>query len=307
MTELVIKHSNSITQIITGTCFYYDSDNFHLVADGIIKSNNITWECVVCNMPYDAFPSRQIVDSHLEKCLAKIECSEAKLNIMGLTISKFFSSNSWDCCTRCGCKMLARKYEKEEADVGVKRYECDCFSSPNWKAKICLLCVSQNKPREVSHIDDRLDSTCRSRELILLAKHFMDEHILPSINTIPKNGKTKADVTDYLIRYEATSDELGRQILCDNFLSTVFKIPQLCYLIPLVPYDLIISDNERTHTGGFVDFKKYTNIRDEHMTYVVRYLQEQSYACLYCGKEYDSLPTMQLIKNHDCRRQSAAL
>ena len=78
MTELVIKHSNSITQIITGTCFYYDSDNFHLAADGIIKNNNITWECLVCNMPYDAFPSRQIVDSHLEKCLNKIEFREGQ-------------------------------------------------------------------------------------------------------------------------------------------------------------------------------------------------------------------------------------
>lgn len=78
MTELVVKHSNSITQIITGTCFYYDSDNFHLAADGIIKNNNITWECLVCNMPYDAFPSRQIVDSHLEKCLNKIEFREGQ-------------------------------------------------------------------------------------------------------------------------------------------------------------------------------------------------------------------------------------
>lgn len=176
--------------------------------------------------------------------------------------------------------------------VGMECYKCKCSNS---KIKVCLLCVSQGKPCGTSRVEDSL--TFKSAGSILFARHFMEEHILPAIHTIPEEGKSKADSTDYLIVYDYTSDELGLQTLCDNFLSVVFSMPQLCYLIPLTPYNLMVSGGEKTHHVGFTEFKKYTYIHDMRI-YVIRYLQEQYYACLYCGKTYYGLPTMLLIATH---------
>lgn len=186
--------------------------------------------------------------------------------------------------------MAASKGKTMYLDIGVKNYECSCSNGSDLKVRICLLCVSQGKPRNVSHMDNRWAPAIV--DTIVNVRHFMEEHILPS------EAIKKLDATDCLIRYKITSDELGLQTLCDKFLSSAYKIPQLCYLIPLTPYDLIISNKQRIYPDGFTDFNDCTNIYSADMTYAIRYLKGQSYACLYCGREYDVFPPISLVYSH---------
>lgn len=39
-------------------------------------------------------------------------------------------------------------------------------------------------------------------------------------------------------------------------------------------------------------------IRNDNMMNVTRYMQDKSYACLYCGKIYDSLPSIDIVADH---------
>lgn len=176
---------------------------------------------------------------------------------------------------------------KNKLDVGVELYKCvKCVQN----VKICSLCVSAGVSRTASHINNSHFDP--GNNLIAFIDHFMYKHIFPAI-------KCKiVPLSSCLILYDINSEELGMQTHCNNFLSVVICLPQLCYLIPPTQYRLVPSSYGSRKPGGIIDFGDFFFNRYDNMMNVIRYLQNQSYACLYCRKEYDSLPSIDIVYGH---------
>lgn len=189
-----------------------------------------------------------------------------------------------DNCRRCDDKMVAVGL-KNNPYIGVEIYNCPTCT---YRAKICLLCVSQKKDYGTCRIKS---SYAGNGNLVEFASHFIHKHIFPAIGIISVGVET------CLILYDINSEELGMQTHCDGFFSILINLPQLCYLIPLTPYD-IAATKRLYNSGGMIIFNRAVNIVNNGMTNVMRYLRGQSYACLYCGKIYDALPTIEIVAAH---------
>lgn len=190
-------------------------------------------------------------------------------------------------CRVCDHVLLANE-TKNKMNAGVESYNCvGCV----WSVKICLLCISKGVSRNISHINNSHFEP--GNNLISFVDHFMYEHIFPEM-------KIKAgSVSSCMILYDISSDELGMQTHCSNFLWVVVKLPQLCYLIPTTPYRLVPARSYICgRTEEFIDFGDFFYIRNDNMMNVTRYMQDKSYACLYCGKIYDSLPSIDIVADH---------
>lgn len=194
--------------------------------------------------------------------------------------------------------VLLKSRSSNKLDAGVELYECvECVR----KVKVCLLCVSTNKPSITSHINN--SNYHSDSKLIVFIDHFMYEHIFPAIKY--NAGSTSS----CMILHDVNSEDLGMQTYCHHFLSVMMSLPQLCYLIPQTPYRLVLSGiHGLTVRGGIINFGDFIHSKNDNMMNVTRYLQSQSYACLYCGRIYDSLPSIDIVENHvkqciDCQRQ----
>ena len=190
-------------------------------------------------------------------------------------------------CRTCD-QELSEAGPKKKLDAGVELYRCvGCV----WSVKICLLCVLTRATRITSHINNSHFEP--NNNLNAFIYHFMYEHIFPDL-------KIKAgSVSSCLILYDVNSEELGMQTHCNHFLSVVISLPQLCYLIPLTPYRLVPAGSYGNRKpDGIIDFGSFFFNIYNGTADVIRYMQNQSYACLYCKKEYDALPSIDIVYGH---------
>lgn len=178
--------------------------------------------------------------------------------------------------------MIPRASQKTILRIGLTYYLCVVCG---YRVKICSLCTSQGKPPRISYI------TIKGYEPendMLIILHFMKEHIPPHVS----------DPNNQIMVYEASSSEIGTQLHCDNFLSVLTRFPQLCYLIPSTLYRLVSKNADRVYVKGFTDFGEFVYNWHTNYELALQYLMKGSYTCLYCGKIYDSLPSIDIVENH---------